>query len=418
MIREQRMINFWRQLWRDRCGSALLIAGAALPLVVGAAGLASDTIQWALWKRQIQRAADSAAIAGAYARVAGASHNSAVTTDLAKNSHTWMAWASGYPSVNAPADTTTRTYQVSVGLGVRQTLSFSSLFLSSAPLITANATAAAMDDGNFCVVALDNTAGSGITIGGSATANLGCGVISNSTSSDSSIGVNGNAYGLTASPVAAVGGLPSASLASHGASNIQPYHLAQPDPYLNKYDTNIPGGMPCKNNIAQGEVGGIVQPGCYNNFNPGNGTTTLAAGTYYLNNTGLSINGNTTITGNGVTLIFTGTNPGSLTMNGNAIINLTAPTSGAFANMLMIQSPNASSANVNKVNGNNGAKLDGAIYFPKGKMTFTGSASAATKCLMVVAWNVDFGGNSDIQNNTTGCVANTTVAGKKIRLVV
>ena len=61
------MIRFIKRLWNDRRGNALAITAAALPLVVGSAGLASDTIQWALWKRQLQRSADSAALAGAYA---------------------------------------------------------------------------------------------------------------------------------------------------------------------------------------------------------------------------------------------------------------------------------------------------------------------------------------------------------------
>ena len=61
------MIGFFKKLWRDKRGNALVIAAAALPLVLGSAGLASDTIEWALWKRQLQRAADSAAIAGVYA---------------------------------------------------------------------------------------------------------------------------------------------------------------------------------------------------------------------------------------------------------------------------------------------------------------------------------------------------------------
>ena len=63
------MISFLKKLWRNKRGNALVLAGAALPLIVGSAGLASDTIQWALWKRQIQRAADSAAMAGVYAIV-------------------------------------------------------------------------------------------------------------------------------------------------------------------------------------------------------------------------------------------------------------------------------------------------------------------------------------------------------------
>jgi Flp pilus assembly protein TadG len=61
------MIGFLKKLWRDRRGNALVLAGAALPLVIGSAGLATDTIEWALWKRQLQRLADSGAQAGVYA---------------------------------------------------------------------------------------------------------------------------------------------------------------------------------------------------------------------------------------------------------------------------------------------------------------------------------------------------------------
>ena len=71
------MMKWWKRLWRDRRGNALVIAGAALPLLVGAAGLATDTIEWTLWKRELQRAADSAAIAGAYERVSGANETEA-----------------------------------------------------------------------------------------------------------------------------------------------------------------------------------------------------------------------------------------------------------------------------------------------------------------------------------------------------
>jgi hypothetical protein len=40
------MISSLKRLWRDRRGNSLAIAGAALPLILGSAGLASDTIQW------------------------------------------------------------------------------------------------------------------------------------------------------------------------------------------------------------------------------------------------------------------------------------------------------------------------------------------------------------------------------------
>ena len=161
-----------KKLYRNRRGNVIVIAAAALPLVLGSAGLAADTIQWTLWKRQLQRAADSAAIAGAYARITGASATSAVTTDLLKNNHVWMELAAGYPATTQPANTSTFTNQVSVVLGIQQELPFSSFFLTTTPLITTAATAAAVDDGSYCLIALDNSTTSGVTIGGSANANL------------------------------------------------------------------------------------------------------------------------------------------------------------------------------------------------------------------------------------------------------
>ena len=35
--------------------------------------------------------------------------------------------------------------------------------------------------------------------------------------------------------------------------------------------------------------------------------------------------------------------------------------------------------------------MDGAVYFPRGKITLSGSSSAATKCAMIVARRVHFG---------------------------
>jgi Flp pilus assembly protein TadG len=65
------MFKQLKKLWRDRGGNALVMAGAALPLIIGSAGLATDTIQWVLWKRELQRLADSSALAGAYAKKTG-----------------------------------------------------------------------------------------------------------------------------------------------------------------------------------------------------------------------------------------------------------------------------------------------------------------------------------------------------------
>jgi hypothetical protein len=85
--------------------------------------------------------------------------------------------------------------------------------------------------------------------------------------------------------------------------------------------------------------------------------------------------------------------------------------------MLFIQAANAAANNGNTINGTSTSKYDGAMYFPNGKITFNGTAGDMTKCAMVVSRQVVFSGNSNLQNDTTGCQANEKVPGKEVRLV-
>ena len=63
-------MGFWkrlRTLIRNESGNTLAIGAAAMPIIIGAAALAVDTVHISLAKRELQRAADSAAIAGVWA---------------------------------------------------------------------------------------------------------------------------------------------------------------------------------------------------------------------------------------------------------------------------------------------------------------------------------------------------------------
>lgn len=424
------MIKSFKRLWNDRRGNALIIAGASLPLMLGSVGLATDTVQWVTWKRELQRAADSAALAGALSRVQGGSSSAAVTQDINRTDHGWRpGQARTTPTLlNAPQVTdlaNTPNYQngVQVVLRVQKRLSFSSMFMSAAPIITATSQAAAVHDGNFCVVALENTPGnSGIIIQGNANVNMGCGMISNSPSASVSVGVNGNSHWVTADPVAGAGGVPDIN----GVTNEESYHIPEPDPYANKWNTDIPTGMTCGNmsshfdstHSTPGTT--YLNPGCYsgnNQFKFTGGDYVLNPGVYYLDSIDFVASGGT-ISGNGVTIVLTGNNPGQLNLNGNATIQLVAPTADPFGGVLMIQSPNASNSNnTNTINGGANSNFDGIIYIPKQQVTFSGSSGAITKCAMVVARRVEFAGSTNLQNNVSGCHNNTQVAGWKVRLI-
>jgi hypothetical protein len=412
------MINMLKRLWRDRRGNAIVIAAAALPMVIGSAGLASDTIQWTLWKRQLQRAADSAALAGVYARAQSQTLNPAISQDLANNNHLWVPLLSGYPQTSTPANTGTYINLVKVDLAVQQRLGFSSLFMSSAPIISTSATAAMVPDGLYCVVALNPTSTPGIIIQGSTNVNMGCGAISNSESGTSSVNANGTAYNFTADPVASVGGMPSSII---GATDLRPRSVALPDPFANEYNTTPP--MSCTNFQSHfNNATNTISPGCFTGFNlPGGSETTatytLQPGVYYLDNTSLSLSGHQVLVGTGVTIILTGTDPGTVSMSGNSEMRLSAPTTGDFAKMLFIQAANATVGNNSIISGTSLSSFDGTFYFPNGDLSFTGTSAGTTQCAMVVAYTVEFSGNSTIQNDTSVCDNDQQVSGFKIRLI-
>ena len=430
------MRKLFKKLWNDERGNALIIFGASLPMIMGAAGLASDTIQWTLWKRQLQRAADSAAFAGVYAQSqgnAGMTAAQAVANDLTKNNTTQITLMSGYPQIAYPTGTG-YTDAVQVTLAVQKTLGFSSLFMSTPPTITTSATAALVQGDKYCVVALAPT-GSALIIGGNANVDMGCGAISNSTDPIESVGINGNSHHFAADPVAGVGGIEGTV---NGSPNLEPYAIKMDDPYAS-LSTTVPSSLTCSNfndadhyvpttstgnGNGNGNGGGnttstTLKPGCYNSFNPTNGTWTLTPGTYYLNNTNLSLDGPVNLVGDGVTIVLTGTDPGTITMSGGSTINLTAPTSGDFPNMVLVQSANADPGNNNIINGGAGTALDGAIYFPNGDLTFSGDNAGAFQCAMIVGYTVEFTGSTEIQNDLTpaDCDADTQAQHVKIRLI-
>jgi len=156
---------------------------------------------------------------------------------------------------------------------------------------------------------------------------------------------------------------------------------------------NIDSGVTATTGLSY--FGGTV------NFN-GNGVWNLSSnGTYYFNS-GLTDDAGGTIrsqTSGGTTtyntLYF---NSGTLTVNSSAILNLTAPTSGTYAAILMFQNRTDSTA-VN-IDGGASVTLNGALYFPDAQITINGGY--ANVYSFVIADKVDINsGTIGINDNYT-----------------
>ena len=250
------MLKAFKKLWNDDRGNALIMFGASLPLLVGAAGIATDTIQWTLWKRQLQRAADSGAIAGVYTRINTDTQTAvatAVNGDLAINNHVGIALQSGYPQVSLPADAGDMRSQVTVVLRISKSLPFSSMFMDAAPNIRATATAATVPGGaQFCVIGLDpSVAVTGVEISGSTYLDLGdCSLIANSknpntAASNGTSGGGGSGSTVKAASLAASGGVQYSS--QWQVDDYDPNSPPAADPFK---DVPAPKSSDCTKTIA------------------------------------------------------------------------------------------------------------------------------------------------------------------------
>ena len=436
------MISFLKKLWRDKRGNALVIAAAALPLVIGAAGLASDTIEWTLWKRQLQRAADSAAFAGVYAKVQGAGVTDAVSHDLTYNSHVGITTTTVTSNPPTTGSYTTDNYAVRVALSVSKKLSFSGMFMSSAPTITASATATIVPSGQYCVISLENTSVTGITATGNADVDLGCGMITNSTSLTAAVATGSS--DVVASPIAAVGGIPASTHWGSGTV-LMPFTLAEADPFAAvNPPTSFPSGN-CPNLtvnsnntkstwVANSDYKAMGTGSyCFGNITIRGTVTFPSNSVIVLDGGSIDFGAQSSVTCSGCTFVLTNRNTsttatiGNVNINGGATLNLSAPGTSAtgdaltYKGIMVYQDRRAQDGtNANQqstVNGNASSFLQGAFYFPSQQVTFNGTAGMSTACLQLVARRVYYSGNMSISNSCPANSGANAFAGKKVRLV-
>ena len=399
------MFNPFSKLWNDKRGNILVIAAAAIPIIVAAAGLATDTIQWTIWKRQLQRAADSAAIAGVYDRESNGTSSTtnvptAVARDLALNNHTWMALKTGYPTISYPANSGVITDQVSVGLAVQQSLPFSSIFVSTAPTITASATASGVAIGDPCMLALDTTAAPAIDFSGNATVYMpNCPVFSNSSATNSPVAKGSS--NVTTKSIGAVGGIQSSNNFHVGA--YYPYSTAIADPFAGIIPS--PSAMNCTTAALDENTSAatLTSYNCFSSLSVQPNKTLIIPPSYtgaiYINGGSLDFKGSFTCAACSIVLTNSSTSPtatiGTITTNASANVNIIAPVDGPFAGIAIYQDRRATDcSNCNKINGNSSSLITGALYFPNQELQYNGTGNTTAVCTMFVAKRLTFTGNS------------------------
>lgn len=389
--------RLFQRFMRDQSGSYIIVVALMMPVLIGTAGLGTEGVWWLYKHKNMQSAADSGAVSAATAGTNLTAEANSVTAAF--------GYANGLNNatvtVNRPPSTgnyATTPQAVEVIVSQPQQRLLSAMFGTGTVLIKARAVAVP-NSGTGCVLGLDPTASSTVAVSGSNNLNLiNCNLYSDSSASPS-LNVNG-AAAVSANQVGAVGSVSGASkiTATNGIrTGIKPVT----DPYANVTPTMPPY---CDyNNKMQVKGTTSLSPGVYCgdvSVNAG-ATLTLNPGIYYFSGSNLSVAGNATVTGSGVTLIFTGSGSkwGSATIGSNANVTLTAPTSGLTKGIVMYGDRNMPVGTTFSLEGGGTQNFGGAIDLPKAALKFSGGNGTTTSCTQIIADTITFTGSSKVQVN-------------------
>ncbi len=413
-----------RLLNTDERGQTLVLFVFALAALMGLVAMTVDVGLAYVARRDMQNAADSAALAGA-ARILEGAHASVAVAEAQE-----FAGKNGYSdgdgdvsvSVNVPPTSGPNSGDsdfVEVIIEREVSAFFATALGKETWEVTARAVAGleAQASAEYALIALSEDASNALRLNGNASIIVsGAGVMVNSNH-DHAIDLNGNAQ-LTADVIDLVGGWRMNGNATidptpQSAAPISDPLAGLPVPEFSAYPVQSSSELRVQaNDTVQ------IEPGIYIDGIEvrGNGELTMEPGVYILQGGGLQVSGNGEVSGSGVFIYVTcgsGSCPSGssadVDISGNGNIGLSPMTSGSWAGATFFQDRNN---NQNfRISGNGIAGISGTIYARDARIELNGNASTN---LQIIADTIRNNGNASITIEWDGGM---TVEAAGMRLV-
>jgi Flp pilus assembly protein TadG len=405
--------NWLSRLRKDTRGNVIAIGVTAMPMLIAAAAIGVDTIQISLWKSQLQRSADSSALAGAYALSQGKNVNAAVNRSIVLNDAIVPTTIDARNAPTAGPFTGDAT-AVRVVLTAQRTAPFMAFFGTTPPNVRVEATARVIVPGEFCMLSLYEGTDPGIDANGGANVTLGCGIAANSRGTNS-IEAGGNSS-ITADPIIAVGGITSGQNFL-GTPKILANSSKQLDPFASVPDPVVPSGCSSAQ-LTQGNVPTVAGTYCFAGINiqPSQSITLPSGTTIIVNGGDVDLQGDFTALKSTIVMTGPGGAAGDLRINAQANITMTAPNSGPYQKIIIFRDRRAANIEVS-INGGADSVLEGALYFPTSDIKFAGNAGMDVACLQMVGQKLKFRGGATITNICPAGSGADGLAGRIVRLV-
>lgn len=421
-----------RELCTDTRGGAAVLAAIMFPVVIGGIGLGTEAGYWLLTKRKLQQTADVSVHAAGVRKRAG--DTKAEMEAAALNVAREAGYEPGTMMLNdPPVSGAFAGDEDSVALKLEETHPrlFSSIFTDEPITITARAVARLTGGSTGCVLALSKTAPGAVTVTGSTSVDLeGCDVASNSNALDS-FAMSGNSAAISAGCVYTVGeSVATSNLSLTSCDTVQEYAAEVRDPYKDVEQPAVVGS--CQNrNVGspnsttsltpmENHPSGVKSMRFCNGLdikgkvNFGSGLYIIEGGDFTVNGGDVTSSDLAQLESSGVTFYLAA--DAELSIAGNALLTLSAPSSGPFAGLLFFGSRSATGV-TNQISGNSGSTFHGAIYSPASHIEFHGNSKSSGGCTQVIGRTVTFTGNSNLQSSCPSAGTREIITNRQVRVV-
>ena len=442
-------LNELVRLFKDRKGAIAVTTALSLSAMLGIAALGTEGASWYATQRHVQKAADAAAASASVAYLGG-------NTTSYQTIATSVAGANGFVNgqngisvvVNRPptkGNFTQNTSAIEVIITTPIQPLLSSLFLASAINVQGRGVAGPAPSAN-CFLALDPTSQNHrFLVKNQSTVDApDCGIAANGLSDHDVLDVKDSSK-LIAKSITLHAGYEyssSATIQVMVANGIKTFQPVTADPYATR---TIPTPAACNQVNLKVTASTTLQPGTYCGTTVINGSinVTLASGTYIFDGgnaakaSGLpsgaklydfSIVSGAKVSGSNVTLVLTTSTSdtatiGSVNIDTDSEIAISAPTSGNLSGMAIWQDGRASlaaskseynigDANTNSIGKGSTGDINGVIYIPRQPVFWRGTSSGSA-CTQIIAYAIQFLKNSSFSYkcDTAGVTPITSTGG-------
>lgn len=367
-------------------GGVTIIFAFVVVGLIGFVGLAVDYGMWVNRRIEMQANADRAVLAGARELLEGSAERAAETANRYLDEHGGAA---------GPVDISVDPALGKVSMRLESTGDrfFSVFHLGRDPPISVIAEAVTQrKSGRLCALALDRTGNPGIHMNGDGILTAPDCIVWTNSQTGNAIKAEKSVSAST-KRLCAVGG---ASNSSKGTVTPSPEKGCeeQPDP-LEGFSLVVPPGCNFTKFSSNDPVVHLT-PGTYcDGITISSDRVIAAPGTYFIKDGIMAISGTSDVVFEESTIYMSGDKVG-ITIKGDSVLRITAPTSGFSAEIAIAMDPLATAAKESSFAGSSRIYISGALHLPQEKIKISGDSVgiAELENALIIGSQIEFGGGA------------------------